>query len=81
MHTNLFIYTCIYTGVKQNNSQTQALVSVKKIYHIPYIIPRYLTFKFDCNYHRENFAIFRLNGRQDGIERIITLFYKTLSTK
>jgi hypothetical protein len=49
--------------------------------HIPYIIPRYLTFNFDCNYHRENFAIFRLNGRQDGIERIITLFYKTLSTK
>ena len=36
---------------------------------------------FDCNYHRDNFAILRLNGRQDGIERIINLFYNTLSTK
>jgi hypothetical protein len=44
-------------------------------------IQRYLTFNFDCNYHRENFAIFRLNGRQDGIERIITLFYNNLSTQ
>ena len=59
----------------------QALVSVKNIYHIPNIIPRYLTFNFDCNYHRDNFAIFRLNGRQDGIEPIITLFYNNLSTK
>jgi hypothetical protein len=28
MHTNLFIYTCIYTGVNKI-IQTQALVSVK----------------------------------------------------
>ena len=44
-------------------------------------IPWYLTFNFHCNYHRDNFAIFRLNRWQDGIQHIITLFYNNLSTK
>jgi hypothetical protein len=34
-------------------------------------IPWYLTFNFDCNYHCDNFAIFRLNGWHSAYNHLI----------